>query len=133
MPGVVTARVHLALVPEDPLVGEAARGRPTASVLVKWRGAQPASESDVRRLVAGAVATLQPADVSVVFASAPPDEGAPPLDRFGPLRVAHESRATVAALTLSGLALILLLSLGVVAAALRNGALRRRLSDLEKS
>ncbi|HZS41038.1 MAG TPA: secretion protein [Polyangia bacterium] len=132
MPGVTAARVHLALPADDPLATAGAHGRPTASVLVKARGTLPASEADVRRLVAGAVATLQPADVSVVFAAAPPDDNAPPLDHFGPLRVAHGERATVAALSLSGLGLIMLLSIAVALAALRNGTLRRRLRDLEK-
>ena len=35
IPGVVSARVHLALPPEESLVGEAAHARPTASVLLK--------------------------------------------------------------------------------------------------
>jgi hypothetical protein len=59
-------------------------------------------------------------------------ERAAPLDRVGPLRVARESRTLTAALATSGLVVILLLSLGLVFAALRLGQLRRRVRDLER-
>jgi type III secretion protein J len=131
IPGVVAARVHLALPPDEPLVGEAAHARPTASVLLKTGHAIALSDSEVKRLVAGAVHGMQAADVGVVVAHAAVDNTAPPLDRVGPLRVAHESRTLTAALATSGLVLILLLSLGLVFAALRLGQLRRRVRDLE--
>ena len=133
IPGVVSARVHLALPPEESLVGEAAHARPTASVLLKTHHTLPLAEADVRRLVAGAVHGLQPADVGVVMAAGVVNPGAPPLDRVGPLRVAHESRMLTAALATSGLVVILLLSLGLVFAALRLGQMRRRLRDLERT
>jgi type III secretion protein J len=132
VPGVVSARVHLALPAEESLVGDAAHARPTASVLLKTAHAPPLSESDLKRLVAGAVNGLQAADVGVVLANAVVEPGAPPLERVGPLRVAHESRTLTAALATSGLVLILLLSLGLVFAALRVGQLRRRVRDLER-
>lgn len=132
VPGVVSARVHLALPAEEPLVGDAAHARATASVLLKTHAPPALAPADVQRLVAGAVNGLQPADVGVVVAGAPPEPGAPPLDRVGPLRVAHESRALTAALATSGLALILLLALGLVFAAMRLGQLRRRLRELER-
>ena len=131
MPGVTSARVHLALPPEETLVGEAAHARPTASVLLKTHRALAVADADVRRLVAGAVNGLQPADVGVVIAPGAVDPGAPPLDHVGPVRVAHESRTLTAALAASGLVIILLLSLGLVFAALRLGQLRRRVRDLE--
>ena len=132
IPGVVSARVHLALPPEEPLVGDAAHARPTASVLLKTSQKLVLSDGDIRRLVAGAVTGLQSADVGVVVAGGIVEPGAAPLDRVGPLRVAHESRALTAALATSGLAVILLLSLALVFAALRLGQLRRRLRDLER-
>jgi type III secretion protein J len=134
LPGVSAARVHLALPAEDPLVGENAHARPTAAVLLRTRGPTAPTaiaESEIRRLVSGAVHTLQPADVSVVVAASPGDAPAPPLERFGPLRVARESRATLATLATSGLALVLLLSGAVLVAALRLSALRRRVRELE--
>jgi type III secretion protein J len=133
VPGVVSARVHLALPPEEPLIGDAAHARPTASVLLKTAQKLALADADIKRLVAGAVTGLQTADVGVVVAGAVVDPGAPPLDRVGPLRVAHESRTLTAALATSGLAVILLLSLALVFAALRLGQLRRRLRDLERS
>jgi type III secretion protein J len=133
IPGVVSARVHLALPAEESLVGESAHARPTASVLLKTGRALALGDADVKRLVAGAVHGLLPADVGVVVAAAAVDPGAPPLDRVGPLRVARDSRTLTAALATSGLVLILLLSLGLVFAALRLGQLRRRVRDLERS
>lgn len=131
VPGVVAARVHLALPAEEPLVGEAAHARPTASVLLKTARALPLGDADIKRLVAGAVNGLQAADVGVVIAAGVADPGAPPLDHVGPLRVAHGSRALTAALATSGLVLILLLSLGLVFVAMRLGQLRRRLRELD--
>lgn len=133
VPGVVSARVHLALPAEEPLVGDGAHARPTASVLLKTARVLPLSDGDLKRLVAGAVNGLQAADVGVVIATAAADPGAPPLERVGPLRVARDSRTLTAALATSGLVLILLLSLGLVFAALRLGQLRRRMRDLERA
>jgi hypothetical protein len=84
-------------------------------------------------VVAGAVHTLQAADVSVVMTPGASEPPAVALDRVGPVRVAHESRATLAAFATSGLALILGLSIVVVICALRIGELRRRIRELEKS
>ena len=131
-PGVVSARVHLALPAEEPLVGETAHARPTASVLLKTHRPLALGDNDIKRLVAGAVNGLAAADVGVVTAAATVEPGAPPLDRVGPLRVARESRTLTAALATSGLVVILLLSLGLVFAALRLGQLRRRVRDLER-
>jgi type III secretion protein J len=81
--GVAEARVHLALAPDDPLRAEAAPP-PRAAVLVKVRaGQRPRVEPMVdgmRSLVAGAVAGLDAATVSVVLseAAAPPPAPARP-------------------------------------------------------
>ncbi len=132
VPGIVTARVHLALPAEEPLVGDTAHQRPTAAVLLKTRAALAITDSDVRRLVAGSVHDLQTADVNVVVALQGAEAPPPDLDRLGPLRVARESRSTAAALAISGLVLILLLGLAVALVAFRVGALRRRLRELGK-
>lgn len=128
-----SARVHLALPESQGLFGDGAHARPTASVLLKAAGALPFAEAEVRRIVAGAVHGLQSADVSVVIAPLPTDVTQPPLDRIGPVRVAHESRTTVAAFATGGLALILILALAVVSVSLRLSAAKRKLRDLEKS
>jgi type III secretion protein J len=127
VPGVTTARVHLALPPEESLVGDAAHARPTAAVLLKTTPRTPAlAEADVKRLVAGAVPGLQSADVGVVITGGAAEPSPPPFERVGPLRVARESRTLTATLATSALGLILLLSLGLAYTALRLGQLRRR-------
>jgi type III secretion protein J len=133
IPGVVSARVHLALPAEEPLVGDAAHARPTASVLLKTQHALSLGDADIKKLVSGAVHDRSPADVGDGGANATGARGAPPPERGGPLRVARDSRTLTAALATSGLVLILLLSLGLVFAALRLGQLRRRVRDLERS
>ncbi len=72
--GVVEARVHLALPPQDPATGQAPP--PRAAVLVKVRpGARERLEPlgpGLQALVAGAVAGLEASRVSVVIAESPP-------------------------------------------------------------
>jgi type III secretion protein J len=84
--GVLSARVHLAVARRDPLAGSAALARPTASVLITYRGkTPPITGEDVRRLVAGAVQELSTDAVNVVQAHAEPDRsGEDALARFGP-------------------------------------------------
>jgi type III secretion protein J len=131
VPGVTTARVHLALPPEEPLVGDAAHARPTASVLLKATHAG-ISDGDIKRLIAGAVPGLQTADVGVVIAGSAPEPAPPPFERVGPLRVAPESRTLTAALATSALGVILLLSLGLAYTGLRLGQLRRQTRTAER-
>jgi type III secretion protein J len=133
LPGVTAARVHLALPEVDALSGEGARPRPTASVLLKSTTPLPIADSDVKKLVAGAVNGLQAADVSVVMANVPAAEAPMAFDHVGPVRVAHESRGTLAAFATSTLALILVLSLVVILCALRIGTLRKKVRDLERA
>ncbi len=91
--GMVSARVHLAAPERSPL-DEAEPTKPSASVLIRHRGAAPPlAVSDVQRLVAGAVPGLAPADVSVVSSPAP--ASARPADkelrRVGPITVTRAS------------------------------------------
>lgn len=91
--GVVSARVHLAAPEQNPLDDQAPT-KPSASVLIRHRGATPPlAASDVQRLVAGAVAGLAVTDVSVVLAPAP--QSARPADRelrrVGPITVTRAS------------------------------------------
>ncbi len=128
LPGVTSARVHLALPDEDALHAPAAYARPTASVLLRGRLPLPTAESEVRRLVAGAVQGLQTADVSVVAAS---DEvaGAVELAPLGPLRVARGSRGLLLGLASAALGLLLALSVALAVLGTRLAALRRRLGE----
>jgi type III secretion system YscJ/HrcJ family lipoprotein len=92
--GVVSVRVHLAVPVQDSLAPDEAPVPPSASVLLRHRGAAPPIASmDVQRLVAGAVPGLLPAQVSVVALPVP--EATRPtereLSRFGPVTVTRSS------------------------------------------
>jgi type III secretion protein J len=92
--GVLAAHVHLNLPPPDPFrPADALAGKATASVLVEHRGpVPPLAPPAIQSLVAGGVAGLAPADVSVVLverAAAPLD--APALAHLGPIAVARGS------------------------------------------
>lgn len=107
-PGVTSARVHLAVPRQGALAGDPA-AKPTASVLVQYRGkASPLSDSDIRELVTHAVSGLDAEHVFVasvaVPAPAPRD-----LERVGPITttrdVARSLRLFLLALALLGLGL----------------------------
>jgi type III secretion protein J len=113
--GVVSARVHLAAPEQNPL-DEQAPSKPSASVLIRHRGAAPPlATSDVQRLVAGAVPGLAAADVSVVSAPAP--ASARPADkelrRVGPITVTRASLSPLRVMAACAVLLNLLL-LGAV-------------------
>lgn len=91
--GIVSARVHLASPERSPL-DDAAPSKPSASVLIRHRGAaSPIASSDVQRLVAGAVAGLAATDVSVVATPAPISARPPEreLRHVGPITVTRAS------------------------------------------
>jgi type III secretion protein J len=93
--GVLSARVHIAMPPKGAL-GEAETTAPTASVLLRHRGATPPiAAADVQRLVAGAVPGLSQAQVSVVATPVPPSArpAERELARFGPVTVTRASLA----------------------------------------
>src|SRR5450432_638470 len=92
--GVVSVRVHLAVPAEDSLAPDEAPVPPSASVLLRHRGAAPPiAIGDVQRLVAGAVQGLSPAQVSVVAlpVPAPSRLAERELARFGPVTVTRSS------------------------------------------
>jgi type III secretion protein J len=115
--GVLSVRVHLAVPPRDPLAGEDKQLGPTASVLMRHRGATPpVATADVQRLVAGAVPGLLPAQVSVVSSSVPAP-GRPPereLSRFGPITVTRASMSPLR-IVVGAVAVLNILLLGLVA------------------
>jgi type III secretion protein J len=123
--GVVSVRVHLAIPVQDLLRSDAAPVLPSASVLLRHRGAAPPiSVGDIQRLVAGAVPGLTPALVSVVATPVPLPSRPPEreLSRFGPVTV---TRGSVFPLrTIVGAALIL--NLGLLGALLLVWARARR-------
>jgi type III secretion protein J len=106
VPGVVEARVHLGLPPDDPL---RAAPPPRAAVLVKVRpGGRPLVEPlapGIQSLVAGAVAGLEPGQVAVVLAESapPPPPAAPALPRAPLLLLAAAGAALALAALAAGL------------------------------
>jgi type III secretion protein J len=112
--GVLSARVHLAVPLTDALDTDAEHApHPTASVLVRHRGAQPPiALEEIQRLVAGAVPGLEPAQVSVVTTPVPSSARSVDheLTRFGPVTIARSSltalRTIVSAAVLLNLALL---------------------------
>jgi type III secretion protein J len=115
--GVVSARVHLASPERSPLDAEPAPQKPSASVLLRHRGAAPPlAISEIQRLVAGAVPGLEPGAVSVVASPAPPS--ARPADkelrRVGPITVTRASLSPLRAMAIGTVLLNLALLVAVL-------------------
>ncbi|HEY7376907.1 MAG TPA: hypothetical protein VIF57_32410 [Polyangia bacterium] len=129
--GVVSARVHLVLEESDPLAADAKPRNPArAAVLLKARpGVAPFKDADVQRLVAGSVAGLEPAAVSVVMTAAVDPNGAAAggasLAALGPLRITPGTRPLLLAALVIGLALLALLATLLLLTARRIAALER--------
>ena len=114
--GVLGARVHLSIPADDPLSGRPPR-KPTASVLLRHRGATPpVGEDAVQRLVAGAVAELAPESVTVVMVTRPAASALPdnPMSHVGPIAVARSSAGWLR----GALAVSLILLIGLAATVL---------------
>ena len=111
--GVVSARVHLAAPERSPLELDQEPSKPSASVLLRHRGAQPPlASSEIQKLVAGAVPGLSADAVTVVASPAPPGVRLADreLRRVGPITVTRASlsplRAVAAGAVLLNLALL---------------------------
>ena len=93
--GVLSVRVHLAVPRPDALASEAPV-LPSASVLIRHRGtAVPLPETDVRRLVSGAVPGLLPERIAIVdlmVASPPPRND---MVRLGPASMNRDAATTM--------------------------------------
>lgn len=124
--GVQSARVHLSLPLRDTFA-DAPRERPTASVLVKHRGATPPLDAEkVRHLVAGAAPGLAPDDVAVVFVARPALAPSPEreLTQIGPLTVTRGSAGTLRAAIALTILILVALTTAVVTLWLRLRRLR---------
>ena len=113
--GVEEARVRV-VIPRRRLLDSKAKAEPRASVLLKVQGDLALAESDVQRLVAGAVEALEPSAVQVAVvrsggASIPPSATSA-LVSVGPFRVATESRTGL--LTLLITSILALVTMGLV-------------------
>ncbi len=110
--GVLTARVHLAVpVVESFDAAQAVPARATASVLLTGRGELPLSESQIQRLVSGAVTGLAPGDVAIIFRQSAAEKAPPPLElrQLGPITVTRSSAPLLKAILGGALTLNLLL------------------------
>jgi type III secretion protein J len=127
--GVISARVHLVLEESDPLAPDAKpRSTARAAVLLKARpGSAPFSDRDVQKLVAGSVAGLEPANVSVVMTPAadPAAATSAALTALGPLRISPGTRPLLVAALVVGLAVLALLATLLLLTARRIAALER--------
>jgi type III secretion protein J len=107
---VVDASVIVTAPTDDPLAPpDAPKGKPTASVLLKLRaGSTPPTDDAVKKLVAGAVENLVPADVAVVTEEVPAVSGdGQAYEELGPIRVARSSKAALVGV-LAGACLIVI-------------------------
>ncbi len=119
--GVHDARVHLDVPLVDALgaalAGDGKAQKPTASVLLRHRGsAAPIVEADIRKLVAGAVSGLEPANVAVVIVATakPSTAGDREIAHLGPLAVTRGSLGTLKLVAGTALGLLVLLSAAVL-------------------
>jgi type III secretion protein J len=128
--GVVSARVHLVLEESDPLGPEGKpRNAARAAVLLKARpGRAPLAEGEVQKLVAGSIAGLDPAAVSVVstVAADPGDAAGAPLATLGPLRITPGTRPLLVIALGAALGLLGMLAALLFVTARRLSALERR-------
>lgn len=97
MPGIVDARVHVAIPDDRSITLEKPTARPRASVVIKRKrfsneSKQLKSEKAIQRLIAGAVQDMKVEDVSVIeVAIAARDQAAPALIQIGPITVTRDS------------------------------------------
>lgn len=120
---IVDARVQIVLPENSPLIPNDQRNPTTASVLIKYRGAQlPLSEDEVKRLVARGIEGLNPDSVGVVFKRSDPVR-LPPKESKSPL---GERQVVVASL-----GLMLLTSLAALVLAFRGSRQRVKIHQLE--
>jgi type III secretion protein J len=110
--GVLSARVHLAVPDNDPLLPEVTPKSASASVLLRHRGASPPiAATEVQRLVAGAVADMSPEHVAVVLVPVTVSEVdlSQNIVALGPLSIAQSSLPTFKLLALVVVAINILL------------------------
>jgi type III secretion protein J len=122
--GVLEARVHLVLPERDPLaLRDQPAEAPRAAVFLRTEPGRPTlAVDDVKRLVAGAVSQLDPAQVSVVIrpAAAPRTTAAASrLAQVGPVSVSADSRRLLLGLLAGGLALVIALAGALAVLAVR--------------
>lgn len=121
--GIVDARVQVVLPDNSPLLQSDQRNPTTASVLLKYRGAQPPlSEDEVKKLVARGVEGLQPDNVAVVF------------KRIDLVRVPQKASQPYmgdSQVAVAALALMMIASFASLLLVFRNSRQRTKIRELE--
>jgi type III secretion protein J len=122
VPGVMSARVHLAL----PRAGVLDEGRATgrASVLLRTQGTPSITDDGVKALVAGSIVGVTAQDVAVVFTNAQAGDAAS--HDGNAMRASRSERGPLTAVLASGMALLVLLGGALVWTALRLSSQRTR-------
>jgi type III secretion protein J len=130
--GVVDSRVQVVLPDNSPLLDKSEQAKPTASVLVQYRGsAPPLAEQEVKSLVAKSIEGLTPDNVAVVFKRVEVQEL--PIEVLGPLPLSSWIEvAAVAVAVLAGLVSLLLVSVSKVRKQ-KIKSLEKRVAELEAS
>ena len=123
LPGVVHARVHLALPDERALVLDSQPAAARASVLLQTQAGAKVVTSDVQRLIAGGVQGLSPTEVTVVVTEQPRQPVANAgWSHVGPVAVAPGSAALLRGMLVASA----LLHAALAAAVICLWTLRRR-------
>lgn len=126
LPGVIDARVHVAMSDPSPRPFGEAREAPRASVLARIEENAHLDENAVRSLVAFAIPGMRTEDVAVVIAEVPAAaRGASALERVGPFAVASGHATTLKTLLGASLALHALLAALLVFATRKRGHLEK--------
>lgn len=128
--GVVDSRVEVVLPDYTPLVDRSEQAKPTAAVLIQYRGlAPPLKEAEVKSLTARSVEGLTPDNVAVVFKRV---EVQPiPVERLGPLSFSSWLEiAAVSVAVVAGFISLLVVSLSK-ARKQKIKALEKRVAELE--
>jgi type III secretion protein J len=132
--GVLRARVHLNVPSPSPL-RDTAPPHGSASVLLEHRGSTPPLSADsVQRLVAGGVAGLVPADVTVVMVSRPAPAGqglSETVGHVGPIVVARGSLRPLQAALVALVALVAVLAAATVIMRVRLSRARAELAQMK--
>jgi len=115
LPGVVTARVHLA-IPDSQTALDAKPVPMSAAVLLQRQsGLAPIAEGPVRELVASAIDGLDASRVTIVqVAARAAEDGPPSLARVGPFTVGAASATGLRSVLGGALALDLLLAVALI-------------------
>lgn len=97
MDGVLAAHVHIALATGEARLLDEPSVRPRASVLVRHRGSEaPYDQASIARLVAGAIAGMEPSDVAIIgVPTGLPEQSGPRLVSVGPIAVTQSSAASL--------------------------------------